>query len=86
MPYKPMFLDIETNGLDPDTIWLAVTMQDDVVQEHYDRESLAKALSGDFPVVGHNLIGFDMPVLEKLWRHHGGQEQSRGHISALPSC
>jgi DNA polymerase-1 len=62
-----MFLDIETNGLDPDTIWVAVTMQDNVVQEHYDRESLAKALEGDFPVVGHNLIGFDIPVLEKLW-------------------
>ena len=67
MPYKPMFLDIETNGLDPDTIWVAVTMQDGVVQEHYDRESLSQALEGDFPIVGHNLIGFDMPVLEKLW-------------------
>ena len=28
MSYKPMYLDIETNGLDPDTIWVAVTMQD----------------------------------------------------------
>jgi len=67
VPYKPMFLDIETNGLNPDTIWVAVTMQDSVVQEHYDRGSLAQALQGDFPVVGHNLIGFDIPVLEKLW-------------------
>jgi len=67
MSYKPMFLDIETNGLDPDTIWLAVTMQDDNVLEHYDKDSLAATLEGDFPVVGHNLIGFDMPVLEKLW-------------------
>ena len=67
MLYKPMFLDIETNGLNPDTIWVAVTMQDSVVQEHYDRGSLAQALQGDFPVVGHNLIGFDIPVLEKLW-------------------
>ena len=67
MPYKPMFLDIETNGLNPDTIWVAVTMQDSVVQEHYDRGSLSQALQGDFPVVGHNLIGFDIPVLEKIW-------------------
>jgi len=67
MSYKPMFLDIETNGLDPDTIWLAVTMQDDNVLEHYDKDSLAATLEGDFPVVGHNLIGFDIPVLEKLW-------------------
>jgi len=67
MSYKPMFLDIETNGLDPDTIWVAVTMQDDVVHAHYDRDSLSQALTGDFPVVGHNLIGFDLPVLDKLW-------------------
>ena len=64
---KPMFLDIETNGLDPDTIWVAVTMQDGVVQEHYTPESLTQALAGNFKVVGHNLIGFDMPVLCKLW-------------------
>jgi DNA polymerase I-like protein with 3'-5' exonuclease and polymerase domains len=62
-----MFLDIETNGLDPDTIWVAVTMQDDVVHAHYDRDSLSQALTGNFPVVGHNLIGFDLPVLDKLW-------------------
>jgi hypothetical protein len=62
-----LFLDIETNGLDPDTIWIAVTIQDGQVQEHYDSDSLAKALAGDFPVVGHNLIGFDLPVLENLW-------------------
>lgn len=67
MSYKPMFLDIETNGLDPDTIWVAVTMQDGVVNAHYDRDSLSQALTGDFPVVGHNLIGFDLPVLDKLW-------------------
>ena len=67
MSYKPMFLDIETNGLDPDTIWVAVTMQDGEIQEHYDRDSLSQALSGDFTVVGHNLIGFDLPVLDKLW-------------------
>ena len=67
MSYKPMFLDIETNGLDPDTIWVAVTMQDGEIQEHYARDSLSQALSGDYPVVGHNLIGFDLPVLDKLW-------------------
>ena len=63
----PMFLDIETNGLDPDTIWVAVTMQDGVVQEHYTPESLTSAIAGSFKVVGHNLLGFDLPVLEKLW-------------------
>ena len=42
----PMFLDIETNGLNPDTIWVAVTMQDGVVQEHYTPETLTTALAG----------------------------------------
>jgi len=65
--HSDLFLDIETNGLDPDTIWVAVTMQDGEAQAHYDKESLSQALQGDFPVVGHNLIGFDLPVLEKLW-------------------
>ncbi len=64
---SPMFLDIETNGLDPDTIWVAITMQDGVVQEHYTPETLTTTIAGDFKVVGHNLIGFDVPVLWKLW-------------------
>ena len=63
----PMFLDIETNGLYPDTIWVAVTMQDGVIQEHYTPETLTSAIAGSFKVVGHNLLGFDLPVLEKLW-------------------
>jgi len=63
----PMFLDIETNGLNPDTIWVAVTMQDGVVQVHCTPESLTSAIAGSFKVVGHNLLGFDLPVLEKLW-------------------
>ena len=48
----PMFLDIETNGLNPDTIWVAVTMQDGVVQEHYTPETLTTALAGSFKVIG----------------------------------
>ena len=64
---SPMFLDIETNGLNPDTIWVAVTMQDGVVQEHYAPESLTSALAGSFKIVGHNLLGFDLPVLERIW-------------------
>jgi len=63
----PMFLDIETNGLNPDTIWVAVTMQDGVIQAHCTPESLTSALAGSFKIVGHNLLGFDLPVLEKLW-------------------
>ena len=64
---SPIFLDIETDGLKPSVIWVAVTMQDGVLSEHYNAESLSDALQGDFNVIGHNLIGFDLPVLERLW-------------------
>ena len=63
----PIFLDIETNGLNPDVIWLAVTKQSGVVLKHYDAESLKKTLDNDESVVGHNMIGYDAPVLERLW-------------------
>ena len=63
----PIFLDIETNGLNPDVIWLAVTKQSGVVLKHYDAESLKKTLDNDESVVGHNMIGYDAPVLKRLW-------------------
>jgi ribonuclease D len=30
-------------------------------------DTLSEALRGSVSVVGHNLIGYDMPVLERLW-------------------
>ena len=64
---SPIFLDAETNGLKPSEVWVVVTMQDDVLLEHYSPESLKSALEGDSPVVGHNLLGYDIPVLQRLW-------------------
>ena len=64
---SPIFLDAETDGLKPSKVWVVVTMQDDVLQEHYDSESLQAALEGDGYIVGHNLLGYDIPVLERLW-------------------
>ncbi len=62
-----LYLDIETDGLKPSVIWIAVTKQEGEVRKHYDAESLAATLEGTFPVVGQNLYGFDLPVLERLW-------------------
>jgi len=62
-----LYLDIETDGLNPSVIWIAVTKQGGEVRKHYDAESLAATLEGTFPVVGQNLYGFDLPVLERLW-------------------
>ena len=63
----PIYLDLEANGLTPDTIWCVVTKENDVTLVHKDPESLSEALRGSQSVVGHNLIGYDVPVLERLW-------------------
>ena len=63
----PIFLDIETNGLNPDIIWIAVTKQGEQILKHYDAETLREALDNDAPVVGNNMIGFDAPVIKKVW-------------------
>ena len=62
-------LDIETDGLDPTKIWVAVTksLPGGETEVHYTPASLAEALGGSRRVVGHNLIGYDLPVLERLW-------------------
>lgn len=61
-------LDIETNT-SHDVIWCAVTQNIDTGEmlEHYDSESLAQVLCSATGIVGHNMIGFDAPVLEKQW-------------------
>ena len=62
-----IFLDIETN-LKHDTIWLCVTKHSVTGEIKHWREadSLQQYLEGE-QVVGHNIIGFDAPVLKKVW-------------------
>jgi len=67
MSCSPIYLDAETNGLKPSEVWVVVTMQDEVLSEHYTPESLRKALDNDALVIGHNLFGYDIPVLKRLW-------------------
>jgi DNA polymerase I-like protein with 3'-5' exonuclease and polymerase domains len=61
-------LDIETNTKH-DTIWVAVTQDVDTGEmlEHYSAETLEPVLRDSIGVIGHNIIGFDAPVLEKQW-------------------
>ena len=61
-------LDIETN-YSHDIIWCVVT-QDVATGEqstHTDASTLLPVIEQADGVVGHNLIGFDAPVLEKVW-------------------
>ncbi len=60
-----IFLDIETNTAH-NTIWICVTMKDGVIKRHTNPDSLKQVLDGDI-VCGHNIIGFDAPVLRKVW-------------------
>lgn len=60
-----IFLDIETN-LAHDKIWLCVTVKDNEIKHWTSAEGLQEYLA-DNKVVGHNVIGFDAPVLAKVW-------------------
>ena len=62
-----IYLDLEADGLNPTRIWCVVTRENGVNTVHKDPESLRRALEGPVSVVGHNLIGYDLPVLERLW-------------------
>ncbi len=62
-----IYLDIETDGLDPTQIWCAVTRENGLSKVHTGPESLSEALRSSVSVVGHNVIGYDLPVLKRLW-------------------
>ena len=64
-------LDIETNT-SHDNIWVVVTQDVDTgeVLEHYNSYTLEPVLLNCKGVIGHNIIGFDAPVLERVWGIH----------------
>jgi len=61
-------LDIETNTTHS-TIWVCVTedVETGEVLCHTEPQSLASLLKSYDKIIGHNLIGFDAPVLNRLW-------------------
>ena len=73
-------LDIETN-MTHDHVWCAVTSvvgdPDHTTHVHTDAQGLRSWLTKVSPsrIIGHNLIGFDVPVLLRTWdldlRHYG---------------
>ena len=63
-----VFLDIETDGLRPTVIHCLVTKRPNEDHcLHTCRESLFEELARGGHVCGHNYIGYDGPVLKKLW-------------------
>jgi DNA polymerase-1 len=63
----PLVLDVETDGLNPTVIHCCV-VNDEVF---YDADNFNTFLTSfdtkHVVVVGHNIIGYDRPVLERLW-------------------
>ena len=69
---RKFVLDIEANGLTPDTVWCIVVReigQDSSLTWSGDRlpEFITwLQLQDECELIGHNLIGYDIPVLERL--------------------
>ncbi len=70
---KQIVFDIEANGLNPDIVWCIIAYER--CSKTYHEFSCPVSLhsfkdwikeQGELEVIGHNIIGYDIPVLEKL--------------------
>ncbi|WP_115746952.1 ribonuclease H-like domain-containing protein [Escherichia coli] len=65
-----LVFDIETNGLEPDTIWcIGISDYESGITELFKGDDVPLAimiLSEADLLVGHNILGYDVPVIEKL--------------------
>ena len=65
-----IILDIETDGLNPTVVWCAVFNDVDtgntVVLEHPTTIDIQAVIDTCDVIIGHNMIGYDQPVLERL--------------------
>ena len=64
-----VFCDIETDGLDPSVIWCAVCRHNGESEVICNEKDFKAYVSRKAPAqfVFHNGIGFDVPVVERLW-------------------
>ena len=74
-----LVIDIETNGLNPDTIWCLVAQDVETGEVFVMRTGLyLDELIGKYDrIIGHNIISFDAPQIEKIWGtkiHHEPNE------------
>ena len=73
-----LFLDIETDGLDATKIFICVCKDKEKgsITYHTRPETFNKLIQKYDLLVGHNILSFDVPVLNKLW-------QSDIHLSKI---
>ena len=64
-----VYIDIETDGLNPSVIWVACCRHNGVTEVICNEEDFNAYVSskGDAKWVFHNGIGFDVPVVARLW-------------------
>ena len=64
-----LIFDLEADGLDPTQIWCvcAKRLGDVEVYTFTDADLFKAYLEDVTEVIGHNIIGYDVPVLERLW-------------------
>ena len=64
-----LVFDIETDGLDPSVIWCLVAQDELGKFYHFYEDTLAegiKFLQKADRLIGHNILGYDIPVIKKL--------------------
>jgi len=62
--------DIEANGLKPDTVWCLVAKEVDGTIHRFGPNEIDKGITllvNSNTLIGHNILGYDIPVLEKLY-------------------
>ena len=66
-----LLFDIETDGLDATKIWCIVTIDVDTEEVNaYGPDAILEgvnALSNSSRLIGHNIIGFDIPTVDRLY-------------------
>jgi DNA polymerase-1 len=69
-----LFLDIETDGLNPSKIFICVTKDKETnrVTYHTRADTFNKLIENYDILVGHNILSFDAPVLNRLWQSRIG--------------
>ena len=69
---KQIVFDIEANGLNPDKVWCIIAYEREAQEYttwsgddlHCFKDWIKE--QGELEVIGHNIIGYDIPVLEQL--------------------
>ena len=63
-----LVFDIETNGLNPSIIWCICGIKDDKMftLEMPDKQAWECLMEGVTEVIGHNILRYDIPVVERL--------------------